>query len=120
MSVRAITPDYHIAARDRFENFHGNQIVYVGWDHHLLFCAPFAYAVPPDMPFAELRDKVMPEAFGVHEEFAQIDWEQANWLLDNQPFTPDVQQSLQAQGIGHKSVLRLQTPELTGYQGKGV
>lgn len=120
MSVRAITPDYKVQARDRVENFHGNQIVYVAWDRHLMFCAPFAYALPPTMTFAELRDQVMPEAFGLHEEFAKINWEKATWLLDNDSFTPDLNQSLQAQGVGHKSVLRFQTPELTGFQGKAV
>ncbi|GAB2599867.1 phenol hydroxylase subunit P4 [Nitrincola alkalisediminis] len=120
MSVRAITPDYKVQARDRVENFHGNQIVYVAWDRHLMFCAPFAYALPPTMTFAELRDQVMPEAFGLHEEFSKINWETTTWLLDNQPFTPDLNQSLKAQGVGHKSVLRFQTPELTGFQGKAV
>ena len=41
MPVHAITPDYKGEVKDRLENFHGNQIVYVGWDHHLMFCAAF-------------------------------------------------------------------------------
>ncbi len=31
MPVHAITPDYKGEVKDRIENFHGNQIVYVGW-----------------------------------------------------------------------------------------
>ncbi|WP_417583768.1 phenol hydroxylase subunit P4 [Nitrincola sp.] len=120
MSVTAITPDYKVPALDRFENFHGNQIVYVGWDHHLMFCSAFAYALPPTTTFAELRDQIMPEAFGEHAEFTQVNWNTATWLLDNQPFTPALDKSFQEQGIGHKSLLRFQTPELTGFQGKGV
>ena len=39
MPIQAITPDYKGEVLDKFENFHGNQVVYVGWDHHLMFCA---------------------------------------------------------------------------------
>lgn len=120
MSVIAITPDYQGEMRDRVENFHGNQLVYVGWDHHLMFCAPFAYPLPPDMPFAALRDEVIAEAFSLHPEWSKIDWQQATWLLDGQPFTPDPAKSLKDQGIGHKSVLRFQTPGLNGFQNAGV
>ncbi len=120
MSVRAITPDYRGEMLDRIENFHGNQLVYVGWDHHLMFCAPFAYPLPPDMPFEALVKEVIAEAFSLHPEWSSIDWSSASWLLDGQPFIPDFQASLSDQGIGHKSVLSFQTPELRGFQGAGV
>lgn len=120
MSVVAITPDYKFEAKDRFEKFHGNQIVYVGWDHHLMFCAAFAYPLPPTTTFADLRDKVMPEGFAVHPEYSKINWETATWLLDNEPFKPQLDKSLEEQGIGHKSLLRFQTPELKGYKNAGV
>lgn len=120
MPVKAITPDYRGQVRDTLANFHGNQIVYVGWDHHLMFCAPFAYALPPTMPFKTLRDEVMPEAFSLHPEYAAIDWNKTTWLLNGQAFTPDLEKGLAEQGIDHKSVLRFQTPDLKGYQGAGV
>lgn len=120
MSVVAITPDYKFAAKDRVENFHGNQIVYVGWDHHLMFCSAFAYPVPPATTFKALRDGVMQEAFEMHPEYSKVNWETATWLLDNKPFEPQLDKSLQEQGIGHKSLLRFQTPELKGYKNAGV
>ncbi|SEI59664.1 phenol hydroxylase P4 protein [Allopseudospirillum japonicum] len=120
MPVRAITPDYCGEMKDKVENFHGNQIVYVGWDHHLMFCAAFAYPLPPETPFRVLRDQVMPEAFSLHPQWESIDWEQTTWLLDGAPFVPQLDTGLQAQGIGHKSLLRFQTPELKGYQNAGV
>lgn len=120
MPVHAITPDYKGEVLDRLENFHGNQVVYVGWDHHLMFCAAFAYPVPPEMPFTALLNEVMPDAFGMHGEFEKINWEKTEWLLDGQPFIPQLDVSLADQGIAHKSLLRFQTPELTGYQGAGV
>ena len=63
MAVAAITPDYTGERRDRVENFHGNQVVYVGWDHHLMFCSPVAFALPPDTPFGKLQDDIIPGAF---------------------------------------------------------
>lgn len=119
MSVKAITPDYSGDMKDRLENFHGNQVVYVGWDHHLMFCAAFAYPLPPEMPFSALID-VVGDAFSQHEEWSKINWNSATWLLDGQSFQPQMDVGLKAQGIGHKSLLRFQTPELKGFQGAGV
>lgn len=120
MPVQAITPDYTGDIKDRVENFHGNQIVYVGWDHHLMFCAAFAYPLPPETPFRTLLEEVMPEAFSLHPEWDQIDWSTATWLLDGQPFEPQLDVAFKDQGIGHKSLLRFQTPNLKGYQDAGV
>ncbi len=33
--------------QDKVDNFHGNQVVYVSWDDHLLFCAAQAFPLPP-------------------------------------------------------------------------
>lgn len=120
MAVKAITPDYKGEVLDKVENFGGNQVVYVGWDHHLMFCAPFAYPLPPEMTFETLRTQVMPETFSLHPEFEQIDWEKVSWMLDGEPFAPQPDVALQDQGVNHKSVLRFSTPDLKGYQGAGV
>ncbi|MDO6513297.1 MULTISPECIES: phenol hydroxylase subunit P4 [Neptuniibacter] len=120
MPIHAITPEYKGEVLDKLENFNGNQVVYVGWDHHLMFCAAFAYPLPPEMPFRALLDDVMPEAFSLHPEFSKINWDKAEWLLDGQPFIPQLNASLIDQGIGHKSLLRFQTPELKGVQEAGI
>lgn len=120
MAVIAITPDYKGEVLDKVENFNGNQLVYIGWDHHLMFCAAFAYPVPPEMTFETLRTEVLAEALSLHPEYAQINWDTASWKLDGADFTPQAGVALKDQGIGHKSALRFSTPELTGYQGAGV
>ncbi len=119
MTVRAIRDDYTAVPKDLEANFHGNRLVYLGWDQHLMFCAPLAFPLPPQMPFRALRDELLPAGFGQHPEFARIDWERAEWLLDGAPFVPDLDASLDANGVGHKSVLRLRTPGLDGLQGSG-
>ena len=120
MPVHAITPNYKGEVKDKKENFGDNQVVYVGWDHHLMFPAPFAYLVPPEMPFEGLLYQVMPVSFSVHPEWREIDWSTVEWMLDGKLFQPDFKLSLADQGVGHKSVLRFHTPQLKGFQSAGV
>ncbi|WP_317930676.1 phenol hydroxylase subunit P4 [Halioxenophilus sp. WMMB6] len=120
MSVKAYYEDYKYPAKDRQENFHGNQLVYVNWDKHLLFAAPFTLMVSPAISFRSLRDEVMPNAFNQHPEWTAIDWQKVHWLLNGEPFTPQLECTLVDQGITHKSFLRIQTPELTGISAAGI
>lgn len=118
MPVKAIS-DYPAIVKDNVENFHGNQLVYIGWDQHLMFCAPFAFPLPPEMPFGALVQEVMPGAFSAHPEWEQVNVDTAEWLLDGEQFTPDMEASLKDNGVGHKSVIRIRTPELKGIGGTG-
>ncbi|WP_019529162.1 phenol hydroxylase subunit P4 [Dasania marina] len=120
MTLKAIVPDYKGEVLDRIENFNGNQLLFINWDYHLFFCAPFAYAVAPDISFQSLLDNVISEAFSQHHEFKNINWQIAEWQLNGEPFIPQMDVSLANQGIDHKSLLRFQTPELQGYQGAHV
>ena len=119
MTVAAITPEYIGQRRDRLENFHGNQLVFVGWDRHLMFCSPVAFALPPDTSFATLVDEVIAGAFSQHPDFAEIDWSQVHWQLNGQAFIPDRNKSLSEQGVDHKSIIRMATPGLNGIKGSG-
>jgi phenol hydroxylase P4 protein len=119
MPVIALNPDYEGEVRDRVENFHGNQLVYFGWDRHMLFCSPFTLPLPPDMPFGTLVSDVLTPLLAAHPEGAAIDWNTATWLRGGEAFRPDPNASLAKNGLGHKSVLRLQTPGLTGIGGSG-
>ncbi len=120
MAVAAITPDYVGEKMDRLENFHGNQVVYVGWDHHQFFCAPVEFATPPATPFSTLVDELIPSAYGLHPDFAQIDWDKVEWHLNGEPFSPDRDRPLIEQGVDHKSILRMATPGLNGIKGSGT
>ena len=113
MSVVALK-EYKGEVRDSVDRFHGNQLVYVHWEKHLSFCAPLAFPLPPGMPFGAITSDVVGPIYGLHADWAKIDWSKASWTLDGKPFTPDPAKSLADNGIGHKSVLRLTTPELSG------
>ena len=104
-------------ARDRVENFHGNQVVYLHWEKHLSFCAPMAFPLPPAMAFGALVGELIPNVYGKHPEFAKVDWVKVRWTLDGKSFVPALDRTLAENGIGHKSVLRFETPGLHGFAG---
>ncbi|HEY3433360.1 MAG TPA: phenol hydroxylase subunit P4 [Rhodocyclaceae bacterium] len=118
MAVAAIKP-YSGEVKDRQENFHGAQLLYVGWDHHLMFCAPFCFPFPPSMRFGDVVEKAFPPAFGYHPDFAQINWATMEWLKSGKPWKPDFNKSLAENGLKHKDVLRFKTPGLNGIKGSG-
>ena len=44
MAVAAVKP-YEFEPADAVGNFHGAQLLYIGWEDHLLFCAPFCLPI---------------------------------------------------------------------------
>ena len=116
MSVTAIGT-YTAQPLDRQANFHGAQLVYLCWERHLLFCAPFTLPVDPALRFADFIEQVVKPAIALHPDAALVDFAAARWLLDDQPFSPDPARSLVDNGIGHKSLLHLHTPGLEGLGG---
>lgn len=118
MSVNALY-DYKFEPRDKVENFNGMQLLYVLWPNHLLFCAPFALLVSPDMSFAALVEELIKPAAAAHPDAAKADFLHADWKLNDQAFTPDASTSLKDQGIDHKSMLTVTTQGLDGISGVG-
>jgi phenol hydroxylase P4 protein len=119
MAVVALKP-YVGEVKDRLENFHGAQLMYFGWDQHLMFCAPFCLPLAPTMLFGDVIEKVFPGVFGYHPEFTKIDWSKATWLKSGKPVTLDFKKSLAENGLKHKDVLRFKTPGLTGIKGSST
>jgi len=116
MTVNAIG-EYTATPRDVQANFHGMQLLYVYWEKHLMYCSAFALLVAPSLTFGDFIDQMFMGVIQAHPDSAKIDFSQALWLLNDQPFTPDYAASLEANGIDHKSMLRLNTPGLNGIQG---
>ncbi|MEO8839844.1 MAG: phenol hydroxylase subunit P4 [Herbaspirillum sp.] len=116
MAVMAIKP-YVGEVKDNVERFHGNQLLYVGWEDHLLFCAPFALPFPPAMRFGDVVEKVLPGAFGVHPDWTQVNWDRAEWFKSGHSWQPDFEKTLEQNGLRHKDVIRFRTPGLTGIKG---
>lgn len=120
MENLAQQPSAAARIRDRIENFHGKQLLYVGWDRHTMICAPIALLVEPDISFGEVVDRLLPDsAFALHPDWPRIDWTRVEWQSSDRPFTPDPARGLREQGLGHKAYLRLRTPGLDGIAGTG-
>ena len=106
--------DYPLIQRDTEDQFHGKHLLYLCWDNHLMFAAPLCIPVPGALPFGALIRDVLPELYGEHPEFEDIDWKRTQWFDSNKRFIPDVGKSLAHHGIGHKSLIRFRTPALEG------
>lgn len=117
MALIALKPGYEGEVKDRVENFHGNQLLYIGWEDHLMFGAPLALALPPDTPFRALVEKIIPDLYSDHPESSKINWDTVQWFRSGQPFVPDLDKSLVQNGLDHKAVIRFRTPGLTGIKG---
>lgn len=115
MTVAAIKP-YAFPPRDSVEKFPA-PLLYIGWEDHLMFCAPFCIPVPPDTSFGALPQGVLPGIYGYHPDFAKIVWSKVEWLKSGKPFKPDPAKSLAENGIRHKDVIRFRTPGLCGIAG---
>ncbi|MFZ2269104.1 MAG: phenol hydroxylase subunit P4 [Azonexus sp.] len=113
MAVKALY-DYQYPAADTQDKFHGNQLLFVGWDDHFLFVAPLAFSVSPNTKFSDLVEQNLTFAYNRHADWAKIDFSKAVWLKSGKPFQPDFNKTLAEQGIKHKDALRLQTPGLNG------
>ena len=118
MSVNALY-DYKFEPKDKVENFNGMQLLYVYWPDHLMFCAPFALLVQPDMTFRALVDEILEPATAAHPDSVKADFLKGEWLLNDQPFRPKADTSLKEQGIDHKSMLTVTSPGLNGMANAG-
>lgn len=115
MSVAAVKA-YRFPPQDTRDKFPA-PLLYIGWEDHLLFCAPHCLPLPPDMPFGALATEVLPGVYGYHPDFAKIDWTKVQWFKSGKPWQPDPAKSLADNGLKHKDVIRFRTPGLTGIKG---
>ena len=121
MPVIAISDDYkkHNPHRDLPELYHGNLLVYLYWNNHMLFVAAMAAPLPPETPFGALPE-VAKSVYAPHPDFPKIEWDKVEWMIDGKKVTPDFSKSIAEHGIRHKSLIRFTTPGLDGFEGKGI
>jgi phenol hydroxylase P4 protein len=112
--IMAHLGEYPLHEADPENLFHGNRLIYVCWDNHLMTSAPFCLPLPPTLPFGALVRDVLPDLYGDHPEFEQIDWQRTKWFNSGKQFYPDFGKSLQHHGLTHKSLIRFKTPALEG------
>lgn len=113
MPVTSIKP-YRSITKDVVANFHGAQLLFIGWDSHLMFYSPLTIAVPPTMRFGDLIEANLRPSFGIHPDFDKIDWAKVVWTRGSKAWQPDREKSLAENGLKHKDVIRFKTPGLDG------
>jgi len=118
MTVSAIGK-YEFESSDALAKYRGKQLLYVNWEKHRMFSRPFVIAVSPETPFSELLDRYIPNAYGFHPDFPQIDWSKVIWQNSESVFTPHPFKSLKDNEIRHKDLIRFTTPGLDGLGGSG-
>jgi len=118
MSVAALRT-YEFAPKDTVDKFPA-PLLYIGWEDHRMFCAPFCLPLPPTMKFGDLCTQALAGVYSAHPDFARIDWSQAQWFKSGQPWQPDPARTLAENGLGHKDLIRFRTPGLNGIGGAGV
>lgn len=114
--------DYPMLQQDDESKFHGNRLIFLCWESHLMYGAPLAVPLPPSLPFGALVRDVLPELYGEHPEFESIDWKRTVWFNSDKRFIPDMGKSLEQHGLSHKSLIKFRTPALEGSRtavGKG-
>lgn len=120
MTVRAIVENYQFEPLDLQARYGENMLLFIGWDHHTLFCSAHAFVVSPNQTLQELVDGQIKAGFSQHPEFKKIDWSKVQFNLNRQPLTTDYTKSLKELGFDHKSLLRFVTPELDGFKSAHV
>jgi len=119
MSVAAIK-EYVGTPLDTVANFHGNQLLYICWDGHLMYAAPFIFLVAPTMKFEDVLTQLVTPVIQLHPDTAKIDWRKVEWEKGDKPWAPDLGKTIAENGLVHKEYLRFRTPGLTGYKGLGI
>ena len=110
--------DYPLRQQDHESQFHGKRLIFLCWENHLMFAAPLCVPLPPTLPFGALVRDVLPELYGEHPEFEDIDWKRTQWFNSSKRFIPDVGKSLEHHGLSHNSLIRFRTPALEGIRAK--
>jgi len=55
--------DYPMMQQDTEDKFHGKHLLYLHWENHPMFAAPFCIPVPRTLPFGAVIMEVLPELF---------------------------------------------------------
>ena len=118
MAIQSIG-EYPIIMKDKVENFHGNQLVFIYWHAHRVVSSPKAFPLPPQMPFGALLTDIIPITYNIEPDYENLDFDSTEviWEVDGQVIKPDFSKSLEENGVGHKSLIRFTTPSLTGKVG---
>ena len=102
MAVRAIG-EYDFPSRSRQELYGDDQLVHVWWRDNPWFCAAACFRAPKAMTWSDFRAAMVDPWASCDPDFdAAADF---RWTVDDQPVQPAGDLTLEALGVGHKSLV---------------
>jgi phenol/toluene 2-monooxygenase (NADH) P4/A4 len=102
MAVRSIG-EYEFPSRSRQELYGDDQLVHVWWSDNPWFCAAACFRAPKAMTWADFRAAMLDPWASCDPDYdPTADFQ---WVIDDQPVTPVGDQTLEALGVGHKSLV---------------
>ena len=104
MPVVAIS-EYKFPSRSAAELYGDDQLVHVWWVGNPWFVAASCFRFPKAMPWGALMD-VLKGFYSADPDFVPDSLDTAQWVIDDQLVTPDPSASLEANGVGHKSLVQ--------------
>jgi phenol hydroxylase P4 protein len=107
MAVRSIGA-YKFPSRSRQELYGADQLVHVWWRGNLWFVAAACFRAPKAMTWGDFIAGLVYPLFGCDPDFDPAT-AKFTWTIDDQPVDPAADQSLEALGVGHKSLLTCQS-----------
>ena len=103
MPVVAIS-EYKFPSKSRQELYGDDQLVHVWWKGNLWFVSAGCFRFPKAMPWGDFIG-VLKGYYTADPDFAPDSLDSVQWIIDDQPVTPDPAASLEANGVGHKSLI---------------
>lgn len=103
MPVHAIG-EYKFPSRSRQELYGDDQLVHVWWKGNLWFAAAACFRAPKAMSWNDFQEAMVKPLFSCDPDFNPASTTFA-WTVDDKPISPEGGESLEALGVGHKSLL---------------
>jgi len=97
--------DYDWPSRSAAEFYGDDQLVHVWWNGNVFFVSAQTFRFPKAMPFGALVNDVLKGFFTADPDFVPESLDGAKWKIDGVAVTPDLDASLEANGVGHKSLV---------------
>ena len=97
--------DYNWPSRSAAELYGDDQLVHVWWKGNPYFVAAHTFRFPKAMPFGALVNDVLKGLYTADPDFVPESLDTVNWRIDHEDAIIDMDASLEANGVGHKSLI---------------
>ena len=104
MPVVAIS-EYKFPSKSRQELYGDDQLVHVWWKGNPWFVAAGCFRFPKAMPWGDFVG-VLKGFYTADPDFVPDSLDSVQWIIDDQAVTPDPSASLEANGVGPKSLVQ--------------